>query len=153
VKKGKKDNLISENRKARHNYFIEETFEAGLVLSGTEVKACRAHKVNLNDGYAAFRGSELFLQNVHISEYSHGNRVNHEPRRLRKLLLKRLELDKLMGIWSGGKTIVPLKMYVKRAYVKVLLGIGKGKKQHDKRDTLKKKQADREIERQFRKGH
>ncbi len=145
------DDLLAENRKARFNYHIIETFEAGLVLTGTEVKACRAGKANLTDGYAAFRGEELYLQNMHISEYSHGNRSNHDPRRTRKLLLHKKELLKLIGLLRSGFTLVPLKMYVKNSYVKILLGLAKGKKQHDKREDLKKKDATREIQRASRK--
>jgi SsrA-binding protein len=145
------DSLIAENRKARFNYSIEDTYEAGLVLRGTEVKSCREGKVNLGDGYAAFRGGELFLQNVHISEYKHGNRFNHEPTRVRKLLLHDQELDKLIGLLKSGASLIPLKMYFKNSYAKVLLGLGKGKKAHDKRQDLKKKEAKREIERSMRK--
>ena len=145
-----KDNLITENRKANFNYAIEETFEAGIVLKGTEAKSCRGGKVNLGDGYCAFRMGELYLQNVHISEYSHGNRENHDPRRARKLLLHARELDKLLGLLKSGLTLVPIKMYFKNSYAKVLLGLGKGKKTHDKRDDLKKKQANREIARSMR---
>lgn len=141
---------LAENRKANFNYFIEETFEAGIVLSGTEVKSCRSGKANINDAYAAFRGSELYLQNAHISEYTHGNRSNHSPLRVRKLLLHRIELNKLMGLLQAGQTLVPLRMYIKNRRVKVLLGLAKGKKLHDKREDLKKKQAKREIERSFR---
>jgi len=141
---------LAENRKASFNYFIEETFEAGIVLSGTEVKSCRGGKVNINDAYAAFRGGELFLQNAHIAEYSHGNRTNHPPIRARKLLLNRGELNKLIGQLQAGQTLVPLKMYVKNRRIKVLLGLAKGKKSFDKREDLKKKQAKREIERSFR---
>lgn len=141
---------LAENRKAGFNYFIEETFEAGLVLSGTEVKSCRMGKININDAYASFRGGELFLQNAHIAEYSHGNRTNHPPLRVRKLLLHRGELDKLIGMLQAGQTLVPLKVYLKNRRVKVLLGLAKGKKQFDKRQDLKKKQAQREIERNFR---
>lgn len=141
---------LAENRKASFNYFIEETFEAGIVLSGTEVKSCRGGKVNINDAYAAFRGGELFLQNAHIAEYSHGNRTNHPPIRARKMLLNRGELNKLIGQLQAGQTLVPLKMYVKNRRIKVLLGLAKGKKSFDKREDLKKKQAKREIERSFR---
>lgn len=141
---------LAENRKAGFNYFIEETFEAGIVLSGTEVKSCRTGKININDAYAAFRGGELFLQNAHIAEYSHGNRTNHPPLRTRKLLLNRTELNKLIGQLQAGQTLVPLKMYVKNRRIKVLLGLVKGKKSFDKREDLKKKQAKREIERSFR---
>jgi SsrA-binding protein len=148
--KDSSDKLLAENRKAKFNYHILETFEAGLVLQGTEVKACRAGKANLTDGYAAFKGSELYLQNIHINEYSHGNRENHSPRRLRKLLLHRREIVKLLTLLKSGMSLVPLKMYIKNSYVKVLLGLAKGKKAHDKREDLKKKDADREIARATR---
>ena len=144
------EKLISENRKARFNYQIEETLEAGISLKGSEVKSCRDAKVNLSDGYAAFKNSELFLQNVHINEYAFSNRFNHEPRALRKLLLHKRELRKWEAEFQSGKSIVPLKMYFKNGRVKVLLGLGKGKKLHDKRQDLKKKQADREISREIR---
>jgi SsrA-binding protein len=144
------EKLITENRKARFNYQIEETLEAGICLKGSEVKSCRDAKVNLTDGYAAFKNSELFLQNVHINEYAFSNRFNHEPRALRKLLLHKKELQKLESSFQSGKSIIPLKMYFKNGRVKVLLGLGKGKKLHDKRQDLKKKQADREINREIR---
>jgi len=144
------EKLIAENRKARFNYHIEETLEAGIALKGSEVKSCRLNKVNLSDGYAAFRGDELWLQHVHINEYTHSNKFNHEPRAARKLLLHRKELEKWLGYWQGGQSIVPMKMYFKNGRVKVLLGLGKGKKLHDKRHDLKKKQADREIARVMR---
>lgn len=148
----KKSPQIAENRKARFNYSIEETIEAGIVLRGTEVKSCREHKVNLTDGYCAFRGAELFLQNVQISEYSHGNIFNHDPRATRKLLMHKRELQKLIGIWNSGASLVPLKMYFKNSYVKVLIGIGRGKKSHDKRHDIKKRQADREMQRALRRS-
>lgn len=144
--------LLAENRKARFNYQILETYEVGVVLSGTEVKSCRAGKVNLADAYAAFRGGELFVQQMHISEYSHGNRENHDPRRTRKLLMHKSELHKLLGRLQTGETLVPLKMYLKNRRVKILMGLGKGKKAHDKREDLKKKDAEREIQRSFRKS-
>lgn len=144
------DTQITENRKSRFNYAVTETFEAGLVLTGTEVKSCRQGKVNLTDGYASFRGGELFLQNVHISEYSQGNQFNHDPRRVRKLLLHKKEILKLIGQLQGGLTLIPLKMYFKKSYAKVLLGLARGKKDHDKREDLKKKQSDREIQRAVR---
>jgi len=149
--KNKKEtsSLIAENRKARFNYSIEETLEAGIVLRGTEAKSCRGHRVNLSDGYCAFRGRELFLQNVQISEYSHGNVFNHDPRSARKLLLHKRELERLIGIWNSGASIVPLKMYYKKSFVKVLIGIGRGKKSHDKRQDIKKRQADRDIQREL----
>lgn len=144
--------MIAENRKARFNYQIEDTFEAGIVLSGTEVKACRAHKVNLQDSYCAFKGHELYMQNAHITEYAQGNRFNHEPRATRKLLLKKKELEKLLPLWQSGTAIVPLKLYFKGPYVKALLGLGKGKKKYDKRESLKKRDTERELARQFRKS-
>ena len=149
-KKDKNSNGITENRRARFDYQIDETFEAGIVLLGTEVKSCRGRKVNLSDAYASIRGGELFLQNAQISEYSHGNRGNHEPKRLRKLLMHDREIQKLIGKLASGYSLIPLKMYFKNSYAKVLLGLGKGKKAHDKRQSLKKKQAKREIERSFR---
>ena len=147
LEKNAEGSLLAENRKARFNYHIIETYEAGLVLKGTEVKACRAGKANLTDGYAAFRGSELFIQNLHINEYSHGNRENHAPRRTRKLLLHKREIVKLLTLLKSGMSLVPLKMYIKNSYVKILLGLAKGKKAYDKREDLKKKDADREIAR------
>lgn len=138
--------IIAENRKARHNYLIEDTFEAGICLSGTEVKAARDAKVNLVDAYAAFKGRELFLLNAHISPYSHGNLANHEPIRSRKLLLKYAELDKL---WAKkeirGYSLIPLKMYFKGGWAKIELAIAKGKKLHDKRQTEREKDAKRDM--------
>lgn len=145
--------LLSENRKARHDYHVIETFEAGLVLTGTEVKSCRSGKITLSDGYGAFRGGELFLQNVNISEYSHGNRENHDPKRMRKLLLHKKELLKLIGDLSSGLSFIPLKVYIKNRRVKVLMGLCKGKKAFDKREDLKKKEASREMERALRRSH
>jgi SsrA-binding protein len=145
-----KETLIAENRKARFNYSIQETFEAGIVLKGTEVKSCRAHKVNLSDGFCAFKGEELYLNNVHINEFTHGNRFNHEVRRVRKLLLKKKELVKLLPAFQKSLSLVPLKMYIKGSFIKVLIGLGKGKKAHDKREDIKKKDTDREIQRQMR---
>lgn len=145
-------NVIAENRKARHNYKIDETFEAGLVLAGTEVKSCRARKVTLTDGYCAFKRDELFLMNVHINEFTEGNRFNHAPRATRKCLMHRKELNKLLPLLQSGFSLVPLKMYIKNSRVKVSLGLGKGKKSYDKRESLKQKDADREIARRFRKG-
>lgn len=144
------ENLLAENRKARFNYHIEETYEAGLVLTGTEVKSCRAGKANLTDAYAAFRGGELFLQQLHIGEYSHGNRANHNPLRTRKLLMHRGELQKLLGRLQTGESFIPLKMYVKNRRIKVLMGLAKGKKAHDKRQDIKEREAKREIARATR---
>lgn len=142
-----KETLVAENRKARFSYGIEDTFEAGIVLRGTEVKSCRAHKVTLTDGYCMFRGTDLYLHNVHINEFSHGNRFNHEPRAVRKLLLKKKELEKLLPLWQRDYNLIPLKMYIKGSFIKVLIGVGRAKKAHDKRQDLKKKDTQREIDR------
>lgn len=144
------DSLLLENRKARHDYQILETFEVGIVLRGTEVKSCRMRKANINDAYAAFRGSELWLQQAQINEYTHGNRTNHDPKRSRKLLMHRHELNKLLGRLQTTETMVPLKMYIKNRKIKLLMGMAKGKKAHDKRQDLKKREADREMARAFR---
>jgi SsrA-binding protein len=149
-KRDQKETLIAENRKARFNYSIQETYEAGIVLRGTEVKSCRAHKVNLSDGFCSFKGHELFLNNVHINEFTHGNRFNHEVRRVRKLLLKKKDLLKLLPSVQKSLSLIPLKMYIKGSFIKVLIGLGKGKKAHDKREDIKKKDTDREIQRQMR---
>ena len=141
--------VISDNRQARYLYEILETFEAGIELVGTEVKSIRAGKVNLRDGYALIRNGEALLINVHISPYqASGQYFNHDPRRTRKLLLHRREISKLVGkLEQQGLTLVPLKMYFKGSWVKVSLGLGKGKKLHDKRETLKRRQDQREMER------
>ncbi|MBD2292247.1 SsrA-binding protein SmpB [Anabaena sphaerica FACHB-251] len=141
--------VISDNRQARYLYEILETYEAGIQLAGTEVKSIRAGKVNLQDGYALIRNGEAWLINVHISPYSSsGQYFNHEPRRTRKLLLHRLELRKLIGkVEQQGLTLVPLKMYLKRGWVKVSIGLCKGKKIHDKREDLKRRQDQRDIQR------
>ncbi len=144
------DTLLTENRKARFHYAIGETYEAGIVLRGTEVKSCRAGKIQLGDAYAAFRGTELYLQNSHIGEYTHGNRQNHDPKRTRKLLLHRRELQKMLVEFQTGVSIIPLKMYIKGSHIKVLLGMAKGKKSFDKRQSIKKREAQRDIERKFR---
>jgi SsrA-binding protein len=140
---------ISENRQARHLYEILETYEAGIELKGTEVKSIRAGKVNLRDGYGLLRNGEAWLINVHISPYdASGEYFNHDPRRSRKLLLHRREIRKLIGqVEQKGLTLVPLKMYMKGSFVKVLLGLGKGKKLHDKRDTIKRRDDERDMAR------
>ena len=142
---------LAQNKKAYHDYFIEETFEAGIVLQGTEIKSIRASKVNLKDSFARIQNGELYLHNMHVSPYEQGNRFNHDPLRTRKLLLHKKEINRLIGeTKETGYTIVPLKMYLKNGFAKVLIGLGKGKKQYDKRNDLKKKEAKREIERAFR---
>lgn len=141
--------ILSDNRQARYLYEILETYEAGIQLTGTEVKSIRAGKLNLQDGYALIRNGEAWLINVHISPYTgSGQYFNHEPRRTRKLLLHRQEIRKLIGrVEQQGLTLVPLRMYLKRGLVKVTLGLGKGKKLHDKREDLKRRQDQRDIQR------
>lgn len=142
---------LAQNKKAYHDFFIEETFEAGIVLQGTEIKSIRKGKANLKDSFAKIEHGELYLHNMHVSPYEQGNRFNHDPLRTRKLLLHRKEINKLIGETKEvGYTIVPLKLYLKNGYCKVLIGLGKGKKQYDKREDLKKKEAKRDIERAFR---
>jgi SsrA-binding protein len=141
--------IISDNRQARHLYEILETYEAGVQLAGTEVKSIRAGKVNLRDGYVLIRNGEAVLLNVHISPYeASGQYFNHDPRRTRKLLLHRREIAKLIGqVEQKGLTLVPLKMYFKGSWVKISVGLGKGKKLHDKRETLKRRQDERDMAR------
>jgi SsrA-binding protein len=140
---------IAQNKKANHDYAIEETFEAGIVLKGTEIKSIRNGRVNLKDSHARIdRNGEVQLVNMHISEYEQGNRYNHDPTRSRKLLLHRKQIDRLIGlIQQQGYALVPLKLYIKNGYAKILLGLGKGKKKYDKREDLKKKQMKRDIDR------
>ena len=140
--------VIAQNRKANHDYFIEETYEAGIVLQGTEIKSIRAGRVNLKDAFARIHRGEVFLYNMHISPYEQGNRFNHDPLRTRKLLLHRKQINKLIGLTQQqGYSLVPLKIYIKNGFAKVLIGLGKGKKKYDKREDLKQKQAKRDIER------
>lgn len=140
---------IAQNKKASHDYFIEETYEAGIVLQGTEIKSLRNGRVNLKDSHARIdRKGEVQLVNLHIAEYEQGNRFNHDPTRSRKLLLHRKEIDKLIGLTQQqGYALVPLKIYIKNGYAKVLIGLGKGKKKYDKREDLKKKQMKRDVDR------
>ena len=140
--------VVASNRKARHDYLIEDTFEAGIVLMGTEVKSLRMGRASLIDGYATFRGDELWLEGVHIPEYVEGTWTNHTPRRRRKLLLHRTELAKIMKKSSeSGHTIVPLQLYFKDGKAKVEIAIAKGKRQYDKRQTLRERQDRREADR------
>ncbi len=142
--------IIAKNRKAYHDFRISEKFEAGIELRGTEVKSIRAGKVNLLDGFARVMKGEIFLMNMHISPYDHGNIHNHDPLRTRKLLMHKKEINRLIGkISQRGLTLVALSVYLKRGKVKVELGLGKGKKQHDKRETIKKRDVERE-ERRYR---
>lgn len=141
--------IVADNRQARFQYEILETYEAGVELRGTEVKSIRQGKVNLRDGYALIRRGEAWLHNVHVSPHDTASQVfNHDPRRTRKLLLHNQEIRKLIGqVEQKGLTLIPLKMYLKRGWVKLTIGLARGKKLHDKREDLKQKQAKREIER------
>lgn len=140
--------VLAQNRKARHDYAIVDTIEAGIVLKGTEIKSIRAARINLKDGYATIRNGEIFLQNVHISPYEQGNVFNHDPVRTRKLLMHKKQIARLVGeTKSNGYTLVPLKVYIKDGYAKVLIGLAKGKKKYDKREDLKRKDQKREIAR------
>ena len=139
---------IATNKKARFEYEILETLEAGLVLVGTEVKSIRQKKVNIGDAYARIKNGEAFLVGMNVSVYDMGNRFNHDPARERKLLLHRQEIKRLTGkLQERGLTLVPLKMYFKNGKVKLLLGLGKGKARYDKRKTIQKRESDREIRR------
>ncbi len=145
------ENVVSTNKKAYHDYFITETYEAGISLLGTEVKSLREHRVNLKDSYAIIKDNEVFLLNCHISPYSHGNIQNHDPRRTRKLLLHRKEINKLWGkLAQKGLTLVPLKIYFKKGKAKVELGLAKGKRQYEKRESIKEKEAKREMQKHLK---
>ncbi len=140
------EKLLATNRKAFHEYFILEKLEAGIALLGTEVKSAREARINLKESYAAVKEGEAFLINCHISPYSHGNRENHDPLRRRKLLLHMREIRKLIGkTQEKGLTLVPLRMYLKRGRIKVELGVARGKKLYDKRETERRKEAERET--------
>jgi len=140
--------LVATNRKAYHDYFIDETIEAGIVLTGTEIKSIRAGRVNLRDGYVTVRDDELWMVNVHIAPYAQGYRENHEPRRERKLLLHRRQINRLRGrVQERGYTIIPLRLYLKGNLAKVEIALVHGKKLYDKRVALSKKDARRQIER------
>jgi SsrA-binding protein len=138
--------MIAQNRKARHNYSVIDVFEAGLVLTGTEVKSLRLGRASLVDGFATIDNGEIFLRNVHIPEYTHGSWTNHEPRRVRKLLLHRAEITRLIGkTKESGLTLVPLAIYFRAGKVKVEIALAQGKKSYDKRQDLAKRDADRDI--------
>lgn len=144
--------VLADNRRARHDYQVLDALEAGIVLTGTEIKSCRARNISLADSYAKAEDGELWLVNAHIAPYAQGNRNNHEPRRPRKLLLKRRELNRLtQAIEVKGLTLVPLKVYLNdRSLVKIELGLCRGRQQHDKRDELKRQDDDREMQRAVR---
>lgn len=140
--------VIATNRKARHDYFIEETFEAGIVLTGTEIKSIRAGRVNLQDSFALIRDGEVWLIGAHIAPYTHGNRQNHEPRRERKLLLHRREINRLQGkVIERGWTLIPLRLYLRNGLAKIELGLARGKRKYDKRQSIAKRDFEREMRR------
>lgn len=143
--------IIAQNKKAWHEYFIEETYEAGIELFGTEVKSVRAGNVNLKDAYCSIDDGELFVRQMHISPYEHGNIFNRDPMRPKKLLMHKKEILKLFGlIAQKGYTLVPLQLYFKGSHVKVQVGLCRGKKLYDKRDSAAEKQASRDIDRQMK---
>ena len=139
--------VIAQNKKANHDYFIEDTYEAGLVLTGTEIKSIRRGRINLKDSYCQSRRGEMFVYNMHISHFEEGNRFNHEPLRVRKLLLKKKQIAILTNAQNeAGISIIPLKLYIKNGYAKLLIGVAKGKKNYDKRESLKEKDMKRNLE-------
>ena len=142
--------MVAQNKKARHDYHIENTYEAGLVLTGTEVKALRAGRPSLIDGFAMVSDGEVWLHNVHIPEYSQGTWTNHAPRRVRKLMLHKDEIEKLGAkVKDGGRTIVPLSLYFKNGYAKVEIALAVGKKNYDKRHTIAERDSKRDIQREM----
>jgi SsrA-binding protein len=145
--------VVSVNRQAYHDYYVEQTVEAGISLMGTEIKSIREGRVNLRGSYAMVRNGELWLENAHIAVYEHGNRYNHDPMRNRKLLLHRREIQQLTTrVATKGLTLVPLKLYLKGGRAKVELGLCRGKKLYDKREAIAERDARREIERAVRRG-
>ncbi len=142
------ERLLADNRKAHHDYHILHTYEAGIVLLGTEVKSIREGHVNLRDSFARVEGSEVFIYNIHVSPYSHRGYADHEPTRRRKLLLHKGEIRRLIGkTVERGMTLVPVRMYLKNGRVKVVVGVAKGKKTYDKRETIRRREAERETRR------
>jgi SsrA-binding protein len=142
------DETIAINRRARHDYAIEDTLEAGLVLTGTEIKSIREHRVNIAEAYVRIERGEAWLIGAHIAEYAQGNRNNHAPQRTRKLLLHRDQISELLGLQSAkGLTVVPLRMYIRGGNAKLEIGVGRGKKAHDKRRTIAERDMRRELER------
>lgn len=144
-------NLVAQNKKAHHDYTIVDTIEAGIVLTGTEIKSVRAARIQLKDGYAQIKNDEAWLVNVHIAPFEQGNIWNQDPERTRKLLLKKKEIQKLSNDLKGtGMTLVPLKVYLKNGFAKVLIGLAKGKHDYDKRESIKCKDQERDIARQIK---
>jgi len=143
--------VVAQNKKANHDFYIEDTIEAGIVLQGTEIKSVRKSKVQLKDAFVRIRNNEAWISNMNISHYEQGNRFNHEPLRSRKLLLHKKQINELIGLSKrDGFSIIPLKMYLKDGFAKVLIGMGKGKKTYDKREDLKNKEAKRDMARAFK---
>jgi SsrA-binding protein len=146
---GNIEKVVAENRKARHDYFFLDTWEAGIALKGSEVKSCREGNCNLADSYAQIKNGEIWLLNSHIAVYAQANQFNHEPKRDRKLLLHKNEIFRIQGkLNTGGLTLVPVKMYFKGGKLKIELALAKGKKQYDKREDIKKRDIDREMRRE-----
>ena len=151
AKKETAERPVCQNKRARINYFIDETYEAGIALMGTEVKALRDGRANLKDSYAMIRDGELFLYDLHISPYSHGNRANHDPLRIRKLLMHKREIQRLYGkSQERGLALIPLRMYFRNGKVKAEIGVGRGKKLYDKREDIKLKEDRKAMERALR---
>lgn len=142
-----KEKIFAQNRKAKHDFHIEEVYESGIALQGTEVKSIREGRVNLKDSFAKVENGEIFLYNMHISPYDQGNIFNHDPLRTRKLLMHKMEIKRLIGLTKEkGYTLIPLRLYLRNGKIKVELGLAKGKRHYDKRRALKEKTVDREIE-------
>jgi SsrA-binding protein len=151
IKEGERVKVIAVNRRATHDYHIDDRVEAGLQLTGTEIKSIREGRINLREGYARIQNGEAWLANVHIAPYEHGNRYNHEPLRERKLLLHRQEIAELVGkVRQRGYTLIPLQVYLKHGKAKVELGLARGKREYDKRESIAKRDAEREIARGLR---
>ena len=152
--KNESGRLVASNKKARHEYFIEEVYEAGIVLTGTEIQSVRKGKVSLIDSYVEVRQGEAYLINAHISEYDFGNIFNHEPRRPRKLLLHKMQIRKMESkIREKGMTVVPLRMYLTRGLAKLEIGLARGKKLYDKREDIAKRDAARDVDRAIKERH
>ncbi len=147
------DKILAQNKKARHDFYVEETYETGIALQGTEVKSLRLGKANLKDSFVRIEDEQAFLHNTHISPYPWGHQFNHDPERVRKLLLHKRELRRLSGkTRERGYTLIPLKFYLKKGKIKLEIGLAKGKTLYDKRETLKKRSADREMEKAMKGG-
>lgn len=151
VKNISKDNVVAQNKKAHYDYEIIETFEAGIVLTGTEIKSIRRARINIRDGFARVRNGEVWLSNVHISPFDEGNIWNVDPTRSRKLLLHKKQINKIAAeISQSGMSFIPLRVYIKDGFAKVLMGLAKGKKNYDKRETIKRKEQNRDIAKQLK---